>query len=130
MEKDPETGEWKTKDTSAWDWFIGWFEREGERMEREEAEQEKGLVPWQEKQVRERKAARGALGTFGDVAGIGAIGGLWTLGQALKYSLLGWTLDAHGIPRKDAAALKAFDDTYKAAKEGGVLAGLAAGMTA
>ncbi len=78
----------------------------------------------------ERKAARGALGTFGDVAGIGAIGGLWTLGQALKYSLLGWTLDANGVPRKDAKSLADFDKTYKAAKEGGVLAGLAAGMAA
>ena len=81
-------------------------------------------------QARERKAASGALGTFGDVAGIGAIGGLWTLGQALKYSLLGWTLDANGVPRKDAKSLADFDKTYKAAKEGGVLAGLAAGMAA
>ncbi|MEK7541945.1 MAG: hypothetical protein AAB533_03800, partial [Patescibacteria group bacterium] len=68
-------------------------------------------------------------GVFWKGAGLGVVAGIpWTLGHVLKYSLLGWTLDANGVPRKDAAALKAFDDTYKAAKEGGVFAGLAAGM--
>lgn len=83
-------------------------------------------------QEREQAAARGASGTNAGVfwggAGAAVGGGFWTLGHVLKYSLLGWTLDANGVPRKDAAALKAFDDTYKAAKEGGVFAGLAAGM--
>ena len=55
---------------------------------------------------------------------------IFTTGKVLKYSLLGWTLDANGVPRKDAKSLADFDKTYKAAKEGGVLAGLAAGMAA
>lgn len=130
MRQDPETGEWETGDEtwreSFFRWFEGVFERKGEEVETEEAKQEKGLVRWE--RTREKKAASGALATFGSVAGIGAIGGLWTIGQALKYSLIGWTLDNNGIPRKDAAALKAYDDTYKAAKDEGILGGLAKGL--
>lgn len=85
------------------------------------------------KEERERVAAQGATGTKWEVvstAGAAIGGGFWTLGQVLKYSLLGWTLDASGVPRKDAAALKAFEDAYKATKDGSVLGGLMEGLAA
>src|SRR3989344_8697117 len=128
MAQDPETGEWTLKDESFWDFFTDFFEQKGEEVEREEVEQEKGLVRWEPK--RERTAASGALATFGQVAGVGAVGGLWTLGQILKYSLLGWTLDANGVPRKDSAALAQFEKTYKATKDQGIIGGITEGIAA
>lgn len=62
------------------------------------------------------------------IGGMGALGAGWTLGQVLKYSLFGWTPDASGVPRKDAAALKTFEDTYKATKDEGVIGGIAKGL--
>lgn len=53
---------------------------------------------------------------------------VFTTGQVLKYSLLGWTLDANGVPRKDAAALKTFEDAYKATKDEGVIGGITKGL--
>lgn len=106
------------------------MERRGEES-RAKQEANKKLLE-QKKEERERRAAQGATGTKWEVARGGAavvgFGGLYTLGQVLKYSLLGWTLDANGMPRKDAAALKTFEDTYKAAKDEGVIAALGKGL--
>jgi len=66
-------------------------------------------------QEREQQAARGLLGTSATPLGLGLAGTAWTLGQVLKYSLLGWTIDASGVPRVDKESLATFDKWYKRA---------------
>lgn len=79
------------------------------------------------KEERDRKVAKGLTEVGVHVLlGAGLLG--WTTGQVLKYSLLGWTLDANGMPRKDAAALKTFEDAYKATKDGSVIGGITKGL--
>lgn len=99
--------------------------------ESHERQEENKKLQEQKKEEREQAAARGMAGSRWEVVGgAGAVlgGGLWTIGQVLKYSFLGWTLDANGIPRKDAAALKTFEDAYKATKDGSVLGGITKGF--
>ena len=111
------------------DWGGKRFEQGEESLRKQKENKE---LYAEQKKKREEAATRGTIGmnagVFFGSAGVALGGGLWTIGQVLKYSLLGWTLDANGVPRKDAAALKAFDDTYKATKERGIIGGLASGM--
>ncbi|TSD05035.1 MAG: hypothetical protein Greene071436_18 [Parcubacteria group bacterium Greene0714_36] len=111
------------------DWMRKRIEQGKESLKKQEENKE---LYAEQKRQREQAAAQGATGmnagVFFSGAGAALGGGFWTIGQVLKYSLLGWTLDANGVPRKDAAALKAFDDTYKATKERGIIGGLASGM--
>ena len=100
-----------------WNWMTGYDEEKDEI-----------------KKARERAAAQGMSDTRAGVvfgaAGAALGGGLWSIGHVLKYSLLGWTLDANGIPRKDSAALAQFEKSYKAAKEQGVIGGITGSFAA
>ena len=48
---------------------------------------------------------RGAAAVAGWAAGGVVAGGLWTLGKALEYALLGWELDSNGWPKIDKQSI-------------------------
>lgn len=81
-----------------------------EAIAQEKTRQEKEELPQKE---RRERAGRGLLGTSAAALGLTGAGILWTVGHALKYGLLGWKLDANGVPRIDKESLKTFDDWYK-----------------
>lgn len=101
------------------------FKRKGQEARRAREENEK--------QRRERAAAKGAAGmdwrTIGGGAGLVAGGLAFATGKVLKLALLGWSIDGSGQIRKDTATLGAFDRAYNAMKGNeGVITALGKGM--
>ena len=129
MEQDPETGEWKMKDESFWDFFTHFFEQKGEEIEREEAEQEQGLVRWERERKAAQEATRTNWGVIGGGAALAAGGIAFATGKVLKLALLGWTIDGSGNIRKDTATLGAFEKAYGAMKNNeGIFPAIGKGM--